>query len=107
MMKYAFLAIMAITCCQILTAQPTAPNQPATLSSMLEPGKRAVTVRVDDVRGVAGFIQPGDFVYSKSYSEGHPVGAILRLRGSSPGVVSPLYICFHADPAIVNDVFKS
>src|SRR5262249_44570487 len=25
-------------------------------------GKRAVTVRVDDVRGVAGFIQPGDLV---------------------------------------------
>jgi thiol-disulfide isomerase/thioredoxin len=29
-MKYAFLAIVAITCCKILTAQPTAPNQPAT-----------------------------------------------------------------------------
>jgi pilus assembly protein CpaB len=29
---------------------------------MLTPGKRAVTVRVDDVRGVAGFIQPGDLV---------------------------------------------
>jgi pilus assembly protein CpaB len=25
-------------------------------------GKRAVTVRVDDVRGVAGFVLPGDFV---------------------------------------------
>src|SRR6202011_1998046 len=29
-MKYAFLAIVAVTCCKILTAQPTAPNQPAT-----------------------------------------------------------------------------
>jgi pilus assembly protein CpaB len=29
---------------------------------MLAPGKRAVTVRVDDVRGVAGFIQPGDLI---------------------------------------------
>jgi pilus assembly protein CpaB len=46
----------------ILLSKVTAPNQPATLSSMLEPGKRAVTVRVDDVRGVAGFIQPGDLV---------------------------------------------
>lgn len=46
----------------ILLGKVTAPNQPATLSSMLEPGKRAVTVRVDDVRGVAGFIQPGDLV---------------------------------------------
>lgn len=46
----------------ILHSKVTAPNQPATLSSMLSPGKRAVTVRVDDVRGVAGFIQPGDLV---------------------------------------------
>lgn len=46
----------------ILRSKITAPNQPATLSSMLPPGKRAVTVRVDDVRGVAGFIQPGDLV---------------------------------------------
>ena len=46
----------------ILRSKITAPNQPATLSSMLDPGKRAVTVRVDDVRGVAGFIQPGDRV---------------------------------------------
>ena len=46
----------------ILLSKVTAPNQPATLSSMLAPGKRAVTVRVDDVRGVAGFIQPGDLV---------------------------------------------
>lgn len=46
----------------ILRSKITAPNQPANLSSMLQPGKRAVTVRVDDVRGVAGFIQPGDLV---------------------------------------------
>ncbi|HEY2534395.1 MAG TPA: Flp pilus assembly protein CpaB [Xanthobacteraceae bacterium] len=46
----------------VLRGKITAPDQPATLSSMLAPGKRAVTVRVDDVRGVAGFIQPGDLV---------------------------------------------
>jgi pilus assembly protein CpaB len=46
----------------ILRSKITSPNQPATLSSMLTPGKRAVTVRVDDVRGVAGFIQPEDLV---------------------------------------------
>jgi pilus assembly protein CpaB len=46
----------------ILRSKITAPGQRATLSSILEPGKRAVTVRVDDVRGVAGFIQPGDRV---------------------------------------------
>jgi pilus assembly protein CpaB len=46
----------------ILRDKVTAPGQLATLSTILEPGKRAVTVRVDDVRGVAGFIQPGDRV---------------------------------------------
>jgi pilus assembly protein CpaB len=46
----------------ILLSKITAPNRPASLSSMLDSGKRAVTVRVDDVRGVAGFIQPGDLV---------------------------------------------
>ena len=46
----------------VLRARVTAPGQRAALSSMLDAGKRAVTVRVDDVRGVAGFIQPGDRV---------------------------------------------
>jgi pilus assembly protein CpaB len=46
----------------VLRSKITKPNEPATLSSVLAPGKRAVTVRVDDVRGVAGFIQPGDLV---------------------------------------------
>ena len=48
----------------VLRGRITAPGQRAALSSMLDPGKRAVTVRVDDVRGVAGFIQPGDRVMS-------------------------------------------
>jgi pilus assembly protein CpaB len=34
----------------------------ASLSSLLEEGKRAVTVRVDDVKGVAGFVLPADRV---------------------------------------------
>jgi len=46
----------------ILRGKITAPGQRATLSTTLDPGGRAVTVRVDDVRGVAGFIQPGDRV---------------------------------------------
>jgi pilus assembly protein CpaB len=46
----------------ILRGRITAPGQRAALSSVLDTGKRAVTVRVDDVRGVAGFIQPGDLV---------------------------------------------
>src|SRR5208283_3735616 len=34
----------------------------SSFSTVIEPGMRAVTVPVDDVRGVAGFISPGDFV---------------------------------------------
>jgi pilus assembly protein CpaB len=44
----------------ILASRVTAPGQKASLSTLIEPGKRAVTVRVDDVRGVAGFVMPGD-----------------------------------------------
>jgi pilus assembly protein CpaB len=46
----------------ILRTKITGPGQRPLLSSLLDEGKRAVTVRVDDVRGVAGFILPGDFV---------------------------------------------
>src|SRR2546427_27096 len=46
----------------VLNSKITGPGQRGTLSSLLEDGKRAVTVRVDDVRGVAGFVPPGDFV---------------------------------------------
>jgi pilus assembly protein CpaB len=46
----------------ILRSKITGPGQRGSLSSLLQEGSRAVTVRVDDVRGVAGFILPGDFV---------------------------------------------
>jgi pilus assembly protein CpaB len=46
----------------VLGSKVTGPGQRASLAALLEDGKRAVTVRVDDVRGVAGFVLPGDFV---------------------------------------------
>lgn len=46
----------------IVRSKITGPGQRASLSVLLEEGQRAVTVRVDDVRGVAGFIMPGDRV---------------------------------------------
>jgi len=46
----------------ILKTKITGPGQRASLSALLDEGKRAVTVRVDDVRGVAGFVLPGDRV---------------------------------------------
>lgn len=46
----------------ILAAKITGPGQRATLSAIIDEGKRAVTVRVNDVNGVAGFVLPGDRV---------------------------------------------
>lgn len=46
----------------ILASKVTAPNQRATLSTQIEDGMRAVSIRVDEVRGVAGFVLPGDRV---------------------------------------------
>ncbi len=46
----------------ILESRITGPGQRAQLAAVLEEGKKAVTVRVDDVAGVAGFILPGDRV---------------------------------------------
>jgi len=46
----------------ILRTKITGPGQKATLSAVIQDGMRAVTVRVNDVEGVAGFILPGDHV---------------------------------------------
>jgi pilus assembly protein CpaB len=46
----------------ILASKITGPGQRATLSAVLEAGMKAVTVRVNDVEGVAGFVLPGDHV---------------------------------------------
>jgi pilus assembly protein CpaB len=59
----------------VLRSKITAPGQRGSLSTLLDSGKRAVTVRVDDVRGVAGFILPGDRVDV----------ALIRMEASSAG----------------------
>jgi pilus assembly protein CpaB len=46
----------------ILRTKVTGAGQKATLSAVIQDGMRAVTVRVNDVEGVAGFILPGDHV---------------------------------------------
>ena len=46
----------------ILNTKITGPGQRATLSAVIRDGFRAVTVRVNDVEGVGGFILPGDRV---------------------------------------------
>ena len=46
----------------ILNWKITGPGQRATLSAVVGEGKKAVTIRVNDVLGVAGFVLPGDRV---------------------------------------------
>jgi pilus assembly protein CpaB len=46
----------------ILSSKITGPGQRATLSAVIADGMRAVTIRVNDVDGVAGFVLPGDRV---------------------------------------------
>lgn len=46
----------------ILSNKLAAPNAGAGLPSMIPPGMRAVSVRVNDVVSVAGFVQPGSRV---------------------------------------------
>lgn len=46
----------------ILASKLTGPGQKATLSAIIQDGMKAVTIRVNDVEGVAGFVLPGDRV---------------------------------------------
>ena len=46
----------------ILSSKITGPGQRATLSAVVSDSMRAVTIRVNDVEGVAGFVLPGDRV---------------------------------------------
>ena len=46
----------------VLASKISGAGQGASISSLLAPGMRAATVRIDDVSGVAGFVQPNDSV---------------------------------------------
>jgi len=46
----------------VLSLKITGPGQRATLSSLVRDGMKAVTIRVNDVEGVGGFVLPGDHV---------------------------------------------
>ncbi|RAZ87535.1 Flp pilus assembly protein CpaB [Mesorhizobium hawassense] len=46
----------------VLASKITGPGQRATLSAVLTEGMKAVSIRVNDVLGVAGFVFPGDRV---------------------------------------------
>ena len=46
----------------VLLTKLSGPNGRATLSNMLSPGMRAVTIRIDEIAGVGGFVTPVDRV---------------------------------------------
>lgn len=46
----------------IIATKITGPGQKATLSALIGEGMKAITIRVNDVEGVAGFVLPGDRV---------------------------------------------
>ena len=46
----------------VLLAKLSGPNGRASLSNLVTPGMRAVTIKTDEIAGVGGFITPGDRV---------------------------------------------
>jgi len=63
----------------ILRSKITGPGQRALLSSLLDEGKRAVTLRVDDVRGVSGsFCRGISSTSSSSPKTDHPDARTIR-----------------------------
>ena len=46
----------------VLALKITGAGQRATLSALVKPNMKAVTIRVNDVEGVGGFVLPGDHV---------------------------------------------
>jgi pilus assembly protein CpaB len=64
----------------ILASKISGPGGRATLSTLIAEGMRAVTIRVNDVHGVAGFVLPGDRVdvlLTRSEGENNPITTIL------------------------------
>jgi pilus assembly protein CpaB len=69
----------------ILNSRITGPGQRATLSTSIDQDMRAIAVRVDDVRGVAGFIKPNDrvdvlHIRSEAGSQGRKESSDLLLQ---------------------------
>ena len=64
----------------ILAAKVTGAGQRGTLSALIEGDMKAITIRVDDVLGVAGFVQPDDRV------------DVLLTRNDRPSSPSPYQV---------------
>lgn len=65
----------------ILAWKVSGPGARATLSALVKPGMRAVTIRVNDTSGVAGFVLPGDRVdvlYTKGGDAGSTIDVLFQ-----------------------------
>lgn len=65
----------------VLAVKITGAGQRATLSALVQPGMKAVTIRVNDVEGVGGFVLPGDrvdVVLTRSKSENASSEVVLQ-----------------------------
>lgn len=64
----------------ILSAKITGPGQRASLAALIGEGMKAVTVRVNDVLGVAGFVLPGervDVLLTRTLDKGEAFADVL------------------------------
>src|ERR1041384_3879188 len=94
------VAIMPIGVREAITNSKLAPaGTGGGLSSVIPEGYRAMTVKVDDVVGVSGFIMPGSYVdviaviVSASQQNGEPISKIvlqnIKVLASGPKLDSP------------------
>ena len=90
----------------LLRTKVTGPGQRASLSALIAPDMKAVTVRVNDVNGVAGFVLPGervDVLLTRSLDKGQGFADVL-LQNVNVHTVDQL-ADDHADkPALVKAV---
>ncbi len=66
----------------VLLAKLSGANGRATLSNLLSPGMRAVTIKTDEIAGVGGFVTPGDRVDIVLTRD---AGAIEEVSGNAAG----------------------
>ena len=77
----------------VLSLKITGPGQRATLSALVKPSMKAVTIRVNDVEGVGGFVLPGDHVdvvLTRQIDKGSAqLKSFCRTRACSPSIRPP------------------
>ena len=76
----------------VLGTKLTGPGQRASLSIMIAEGRKAVTIRVDDVLGVAGFVQPDDHVDVLLTRNERPATPTSATKSAAAGVYTDVLL---------------